>query len=126
MFLVDLLASLNLRPGPASEKRRQLELLKKQEEIARNVSETIVLDAASGSEESSKVSCDNEVELKSIEQQLRERGLKVRPGPMSKKKAYFEKVKRKEETITCVQSARVRPCPASKKHKYLAKGESWD
>lgn len=66
-----------------------------------------------------RLSEEPDKELEAIKEQLTERGLKVRPGPRSRKKAYLDLVKRKEEALENVP--KVRPCPASKKGKYLAK-----
>lgn len=71
-----------------------------------------------------QLSCQD-TELEDIKMQLEKRGLLVKPGPISKLKAYLERVKRKEAAIE--RLPKVKPCPASKKAKYAAKkiqGES--
>lgn len=109
---------VHLRPGPASKKRQMAERLKEELETKKPRIVNIPVEIET-EVEADRVSGEQDSEMEAIKEQLTERGLAVRPGPKSRKKAYLELVKRKEEALQNVP--KVRPCPASKKGKYVAK-----
>lgn len=124
-------SEIKLRPGPASKKRQILDQLKKKEleELhakkprvgyipVETATDPPVPDNISVPEGSCPIEAQDD-DMQVVREELKERGLKMRPGPKSKKKAFLERVKQKEEVIQ--NMAKIRPCPASKKPKYLAK-----